>query len=533
MANEMPNRAEEMLRRYAEQRRRQAGAPFEMHPATRRMLQSEVERQYRPSGQAGQHPSWLESLLFFSPRLGWIVSLFLVLGFVGFLLVKETWTGGPKVDFAKNLATSQPPAAVPSLAPGAVVDQRPSRGRQAANAVNPPELAASGAAPTIQPAPPTAPIAVEAAAPPPPVVVRAAPPTPQPVMRSANADRSALREGEPAMDRAAVAAGLAKRAGGEGQGITEYYDAVRSQTAPAPGATEAEAIRAAPLAGMAASGWRRDAGPPAALERKAALAKEAVEAKAEAAAPKQILAKSAFNQQANADTETAVSAPAPATAAPPPSRQSFAIVSAPIAEARRLAESQREPEPVIMGVFDLEQIGDRIRIIDADGSVYEGKVEGAATVDGNLKFEANGRFRTAGKPLADKLSREAPDGVVEKAKADVSAKPISFTASGVSRKLGQPVTISGALLAAGEGRTDDSQPAAAFSVPAPRRESEIRGMARSAYGGGAGSKTVARETAPPAADHPGDAAPLAIRITGFVRVGSGPERPINAVRVEK
>src|SRR4051812_39932611 len=56
MQPEGPNKSEEMLQRYAKQRRKQGG-DFSLHPATRRLLQGEVTRQR--GAQITEGRSWL------------------------------------------------------------------------------------------------------------------------------------------------------------------------------------------------------------------------------------------------------------------------------------------------------------------------------------------------------------------------------------------------------------------------------------------------------------------------------------------
>lgn len=54
---------EKLLRRYAKKRREDAGAPLELHPATRRLLQGEVARQFRKAGaEASSSTGWLATL---------------------------------------------------------------------------------------------------------------------------------------------------------------------------------------------------------------------------------------------------------------------------------------------------------------------------------------------------------------------------------------------------------------------------------------------------------------------------------------
>ena len=55
---------EKQLRGYAEQRRREAGAPLEMHPATRRLLQDEVRRTHKKPAEATKKTSLFASWWF-------------------------------------------------------------------------------------------------------------------------------------------------------------------------------------------------------------------------------------------------------------------------------------------------------------------------------------------------------------------------------------------------------------------------------------------------------------------------------------
>ena len=69
MASDPERPIEKLLRSCAEKRREEAGAPLELHPATRRLLQGEVARQFpKPASQAGATQSFLGR---FWPRLAW------------------------------------------------------------------------------------------------------------------------------------------------------------------------------------------------------------------------------------------------------------------------------------------------------------------------------------------------------------------------------------------------------------------------------------------------------------------------------
>lgn len=77
---------EKLLRRYAQQRRDEAGAPPELHPATRRLLQGEVARQFpRLAREARPGPRGFVALL--ARRWLYAVGMFVVLGLAAALLL--------------------------------------------------------------------------------------------------------------------------------------------------------------------------------------------------------------------------------------------------------------------------------------------------------------------------------------------------------------------------------------------------------------------------------------------------------------
>lgn len=82
MPEETPNKADELLKRYAKERRGQAG-DFSLHPATRRLLQGEVTRTFGRSGGAKQR-SWFTWLGSWNGRLafGTAAAAVVVTGFL-------------------------------------------------------------------------------------------------------------------------------------------------------------------------------------------------------------------------------------------------------------------------------------------------------------------------------------------------------------------------------------------------------------------------------------------------------------------
>jgi hypothetical protein len=137
---------EKLLQKAAETRRAQAGAPQELHPANRRLLQSEVARRF---GGASQKRSFLDSLNLFMPRLAWGAAVLVGVGFAALLMLPRHTAERKEMFFAKNerapsLQTAnevKPPGAAP--AESSVLQEKLARkrvdkmGRSATGAASP------------------------------------------------------------------------------------------------------------------------------------------------------------------------------------------------------------------------------------------------------------------------------------------------------------------------------------------------------------------------------------------------------------
>jgi len=118
---------EKLLRQAAQARRGQAGAPQEIHPATRRMLQGEVARKFA-AGPPRVRRSFFE---LFMPQLAWGAALVVGLGLAASLMLPRNNAPRQEMLFAKNdrLATiasaneSKTRAAGPSEKPAPVAAQ--------------------------------------------------------------------------------------------------------------------------------------------------------------------------------------------------------------------------------------------------------------------------------------------------------------------------------------------------------------------------------------------------------------------------
>src|SRR3954465_12904742 len=100
MSLEPEHPMEKALRACAQKRRDEAGAPFELHPANRRLLQGEVKQRFvksRPNTD-----SFSAMLARWWPRLAWSVASIAILVVTVWVLLpasdNHTWKGG----LAKN-----------------------------------------------------------------------------------------------------------------------------------------------------------------------------------------------------------------------------------------------------------------------------------------------------------------------------------------------------------------------------------------------------------------------------------------------
>src|SRR6185436_11526010 len=103
MDNERP--IEKLLRRYAKKRRDDSAATrLEVHPATRRMLQGEVSRQFPKLASGGAKP--VVGLKTLWPRLVWALPVLVVLGVGVWAIGQSKRQPGGLGDLAKTEAPS-------------------------------------------------------------------------------------------------------------------------------------------------------------------------------------------------------------------------------------------------------------------------------------------------------------------------------------------------------------------------------------------------------------------------------------------
>lgn len=110
---------EKLLRRYAKKRRGEAGPARELHPATRRMLQSEVERQF-PKPASKERSAFDEFIAAFARRWIYAVGVFVALMVAAVMLMPSLSKSKGKSQLVLNNSHDRPEALV-ALEPAARV----------------------------------------------------------------------------------------------------------------------------------------------------------------------------------------------------------------------------------------------------------------------------------------------------------------------------------------------------------------------------------------------------------------------------
>lgn len=110
---------EKLLRRYAKKRRDEAGPARKLHPATRRMLQSEVERQF-PKPASKERSAFDEFVAAFARRWIYAVGVFVVLLAAAVVLLPSLSKSKGKSQIAQNAPVSRSDGMV-ALEPAASV----------------------------------------------------------------------------------------------------------------------------------------------------------------------------------------------------------------------------------------------------------------------------------------------------------------------------------------------------------------------------------------------------------------------------
>jgi hypothetical protein len=393
MAYEPERPIEKLLRAAARKRRDDAGVPFELHPADRRLLQAEVAQRFAKPRRESR--SFAELLGQFWPRFAGGLAILAVLGLAVWALLPLPRNDRTEALLAKNL-----PAAKDMLA----VETPPMTARAPATV-----------APPLAPTAKTEPATV------------------------AYADTSA-----PGLANAARPLGAVPSPIGEGSTVVQLKrkdaDKLALLAAPKPAdqqepavpllATSRDTLAQAPTAFADGAFDRRygSAGqpvPPASLPATPAAPSIVAMTPTTASAPRVEDA----SQQAKALSVA----------------QRFVQVSPEARAENSLADSAATAHPVLAS-FQVEQSGQTLRIVDGDGSVYTGSVQLANAPRRTRSAKVDAPAASFGVRMAARsLEQETPASLDSNV---LTPQTYSFRVAGTNRSLQQKVVFTGNLLTA-------------------------------------------------------------------------------------
>jgi hypothetical protein len=484
MPAENPNKADELLKRYAQKRREQAG-DGSLHPANRRILQAAVAKEYPASGQSARAPwldwlrSWRRSLLLSGATVGAVLALVWVVG--------EFSGKRPPLQLAKVEEMETRDASVSDRAMDAVSEsQTPAGG----SGVGGRELKVARLD--------DAPVALYDSA------------RPQPSLRAANPAPSLAGPAEAdTLNRfGSVTATVATPSPSVGLDYSVKLAEADAKSRVVVAAPPAEALEALPLSkqladarskapvteGYAVNLPKETATPPQSTATKwfgeAAQLGQVAEAKdkaerssvlsrrssADGNGPTQLAFRANEPAQSVAATSAAknetlatqdqpsplaVVVPAPALTGAVFFRQSDALQSSLAFSVGSFGAQKKQDGESVLGRFTVEQRGAQLRMIEADGSVYEGTIAADAGASRGIDGVSESRAR---------LEKETVTRV-----GASQARYYSFRAAGTNRTLRQPVVLNGTFVT-DEAEADGdaagvSQPA--VPPPAPFRRAII------------------------------------------------------------
>jgi len=428
MANEPERPIERLLRASAKKRRDEAGAPLELHPATRRLLQGEVVRKHAKAGRESR--SFFQGLGQLWPRFTWGLALLAVMVVGVYMLLPVPGKGKPPTLLTRNEPT--PPA-------------------ERAKGPLPPSPAASAARAN--------PSVVESADRPPPARRSPAPQIaggPQPLSKDSSVaqtdvkvrEKLALAVAPPSANRNMAAEAKGAAASGT-PAPAAVVTANGAFARPSKSLGQPASVASAPVAPAAPSPAAKtpaEAGVVAADES----AKLAVDRAGQSG-----FAYKSSPAGASAGTRTPSAAPTDGLLASAAAvRQEARSVSATqwfaqVAQGPKTKASQADkamPAHPVLASFQLEQTGRELRVIDGDGSVYSGYLQIAAAA----RPQRSARTEAAAAPRPSR----ALEGVLENEAAarldsdQPAPQTCFFRVTGTNRSLQKRVVFTGNLLAA-------------------------------------------------------------------------------------
>ena len=384
---EPERKIEKLLRACAKKRRADAGDAFELHPATRRMLQGEVARRTPKAGGANE-PSSIWNWL----RLRWALPLgFALLIYLG---VAVFWPAAPsKQDLAFRTAA-------------------PEKAKELSKPSTPPPIAAVDNS-----APPPAPSAA-----PPSVVAPKTPATVTAELASANPTAS------PSKDKMLATTTFAETDANRPQRREVFYALTNASQPPVAvaGTLAGESVTVAPPASVPTL-----ASEPAGGATTADLA--------QSVPPGAISGVAATEQLALATSSRALRVAKVATTPGAAKFKSEAMTDSLQVNAtknsQRFVQAPMKKNPPVLVSFELQQNGNQISVVDRDGSIYNGTLQ--------MGNEDLAKARQGEKFGAVQLQQKNA-GVMNTQQQ--TAQNYFFRVSGANRSLKQNVVFSGNLM---------------------------------------------------------------------------------------
>lgn len=467
MASEPENhKMDDLLKAYAKQRKGEAGDPFALHPATRKLLQDEVARTYQK--ESSPSAGWIAHLFGLWPRVGFAATTLLAVAIV-------IWIVLPNRESANRLAPSQ----AASVRSQTVADREQL------------ERAASDST--------TLALQDESRA----------------YKEEASQDKKArsMRENLQNAPSGPAPDGVTKQARNEGVLQTE---APRVAQSPAPTTTPA----------------LTPAEPSEAKRRMDVLAKNIERDKlAETTRESNVALRGVETTVTNAlgDRLAVAQKPGEAPLAPAQKIDGAATVSGDasglyyfqnanilpaaryvqVRQAGGIAGPTNPPQPVLTS-FEFEKTGDQVRIVDADGSVYQGRVLSSTDTYLGAKLERA--------PMKDQAGKTV--GELQHAADTPQAQQVLFHASGTNRSLRKLVNIQ-ASFAPPAPAQQPSSAAADTRLPAPSRAQQARVLSQ--------TTELGRQTS----QFGVSTQQLMPNIRGRARIGTNQEVPIEAVPAQR
>jgi hypothetical protein len=437
MANEPERPIETLLRAAAKKRRDDAGAPLELHPADRRLLQAEVAKRFAQPEPAPRSFATLVAQLW--PRLAWGVGILAILGLSVWLLLPMPRQAKSKALLARNQSAYEAtPAREPSPAPAAA-PAMPAPSPSPLAEKNPLEVASVQTPPPAQ----TTPASPLEAKTPLPAKDTAVGPTESPTRARLALAASAPAPGSGQLAQMQLAApGEPPPATLPAQGGANYRaryglagTLVPSTVAPRSPAAPPVAVAPAPAAAVAVADQAAE--PVNTPADQAALQYKSLAAAASAnrATP----GSAAMDRLSGPTTGAAKGGKALAVT------QRF-VQAPPAPTAHALLADRAAPTPAVLASFQVEQTGSQLRIVDGDGSVYSGYLQPAGAKLGRRAV------RTEAPAVAE--SRRAPGAPLARStgfgpEADrLTSLSYTFRVTGTNRSLNRKIVFTGNLLTA-------------------------------------------------------------------------------------